>query len=102
VSFALIALGAGVEGAMLGLTLSSVAACVAAAVLLRRTGLAVEAPVDVAIGRAFSHHVQDNGKRFVVDNAAVHIGLETAAWYRAFNCLHAETNHTIEFTPLCF
>jgi len=37
-----------------------------------------------------------------VDNAAVHIGLETAAWYRAFNCLYAEINHTIEFTPLCF
>ena len=37
-----------------------------------------------------------------VDNATVHIGLEMAAWHRAFSCLYAETNDTIEFTSLCF
>jgi O-antigen/teichoic acid export membrane protein len=43
-SLALIALGGGVVGAMLGLTLSAVAACAAAALLLRRTGLPASAP----------------------------------------------------------
>ena len=36
-----------------------------------------------------------------IDDAAVHRGFEVATRHRFFNCLHAETYHTFEFTSLC-
>ena len=37
-----------------------------------------------------------------IDDAAVRMRFEMATRHFSFNCLYAETNHTIEFTPLCF